>query len=226
MKNTTKSKFLYIGCALLFLSACQQKPKEEKTNQEPEDEKKEIVKPPEGIISLKESKSLYDNYSRNRAGIIKTFERESHHDENFDVARYTSFDFEEVKQYIAFVEQEAKKAKVDVSTFRFYFANYPSEEKFPDGKAVMHPRQNSIFIVPTINVDGKDFGFYIGADGKAKLINNSFKADQQGMGSVDDKSEKSYAGFAPSFFSSATLQGRQSLNFNRGSSGPPPPDDY
>ena len=198
--------------------------KKKQDSQEPgTEEKREPVKAPEQIISLEESKSLYDNYTRNRAGLIEDFERQQHPDKDFEASRYTAFDYAAIKQYLAFIEQEADSAGVDISSLRLYFANYPNEEKFPDGKEVVHPRQNSIFIVPTINVDGKDFGFYIGADGKAKLIKDA--VGEKGMGGTANDNQKAYASFAPNFSAPAWQDG-QSLNFNRGNAGPPPPDDY
>lgn len=204
----------------LMLTACQEVPKKE-DDREPEP--KETVKPPKQIISLEESKSIYDNYSRNRVDLIQQFETERSPDEKFHPARFSSYDYATIKQYMAFIEQEAKAAQVDISSLRFYFANYPNKGDFPDGKKVVHPRQNSIFIVPTIKVDGQDFGFYIGDDGKAKLIKDAVGA--QGIGSTDTKSKKAYASFAPSLNAPA-VQGGQSLNLNRGQSGPPPSPDF
>ena len=223
MKNTRTMTSILVCVFLLMLGACKPSQEKEGPGEGDHDEKKERVKPPKQIISLKESKSLYDNYTKNRVELIEDFERQQHPDKDFEAARYTAFDYSAIKQYIAFIEQEADSAGVDISTLRLYFANYPKEEKFPDGKEVVHPRQNSIFIVPTIKVDGRDFGFYIGADGKAKLIKDA--AQEKGMGSTEKDVQKSYASFVPNF-SAATFQGGQSLNFNRGNAGPPPPDDY
>lgn len=197
---------------LLCLGSCQKTPKTDGS-------RPEEVKPPGGIISLEESKSLYDNYSRNRVEPIQAFELEQNPDAPFVPARFTAFGFEEIKQYISFIEQEAKAANVDISSLRFYFANYPKDPNFPDGRKVVHPRQNSIFIVPTMKVDGSDWGFYIGADGKAKRIKDA-KGDkalgkEQGM--------TSRAGI---FASSASWEDPQSLNLNHGDSGPPPFTDF
>lgn len=219
MKNTPKVTHLLMALMFLALASCQHKEKKE----EPREEPKERVKPPKQIISIEESRSLYDNYSKNRVDIIQQFEAERSPERKFDVARFSSFDYATIKQYMAFIEQEAKDAKVDISSLRFYFANYPDKEKFPDGKRIVHPRQNSIFIVPTIEVDGQDFGFYIGEDGEAKLIKDTKHA--QGIGENGNGSKKAYASFAPTL-SAPVLQGGQSLNLNRGSSSPPPPGDF
>lgn len=219
MKNLGKITTTLSASILLALGACQDLPKK---GDPFEPGKKEEVKPPQGIISLDESKSLYDNYSRNRAELIQKHEMERDPDGKFEPARFSEFNFAEIKQYMAFIEQEAKEAKVDISSLRLYFANYPDQAHFPDGRKIVHPRQNSIFIVPTIKVDGKDHGFYIGEDGKAKLIKDAIGG--QGTGTAPgQQGETSRAGFLPSF---ASMADSQSLNLNHGSSGPPPNTDF
>ena len=216
MKNIGKITTVLSASILFVLGACQELPKKG----DPTDPgKKEEVKPPKGIISLEESQSLYDNYSRNRAVPIQKYEMERDPEGKFEPARFAEFDFAEIKQYMAFIEQEAKEAEVDIATLRFYFANYPNEAHFPDGRKVIHPRQNSIFIVPTMDVDGQDRGFYIGADGKAKQIRDAGK--NEAMGKANGETSK--ASFFPS---SVPLNDLQSLNLNHGDSGPPPDTDF
>ncbi|MBR9853135.1 MAG: hypothetical protein GYB37_00955 [Algicola sp.] len=215
MKNNKNIVIASFGAILLLLGACQQAPKKE----QPTEPKQEKIAPPEGIISLEESKSLYDNYTKNRLDMIQTFEAERNPDEKFVPARFTSFTYSEIKQYMAYVEQEAKEAGVEVTSLRFYFANYPDKPNFPDGKKVVHPRQNSIFIVPTTMMDGKELGFYIGADGKAKPIKGAVGSHEEGG---EDEPNTSQASFAPSLFQN----GDTSLNFNHGGSGPPPYTDF
>lgn len=215
MKNNKNIVIASFGAILLLLGACQQAPKKE----QPTEPKQEKIAPPVGIISLEESKSLYDNYTKNRLDMIQTFEAERNPDEKFVPARFTSFTYSEIKQYMAYVEQEAKEAGVEVTSLRFYFANYPNKEKFPNGAKVVHPRQNSIFIVPTTMVDGKELGFYIGADGKAKPIKGAVGSHEEGG---KDEPNTSQASFAPSLFQN----GDTSLNFNHGGSGPPPYTDF
>ncbi|RUA12642.1 MAG: hypothetical protein DSY83_13955 [Flavobacteriia bacterium] len=224
MKNNRKNTIAFLGSILLLASSCQQGPKKDDTTdpRTPGEPQEEVVSAPSGIITLAESKSLYDNYTKNRVDMIQQFEMERKPDEKFVPARFSDFDYATIKQYIAFIEQEAKEAKVDISTLRIYFANYPDKDRFPDGDKVVHPRQNSIFIVPTMRVDSMDYGFYIGADGKAKLIKNA--VGETGIGYKSNQVERSEAGFVPSL-SSTSID--QSLNLNHGSSGPPPyPDDF
>lgn len=215
MKNYRKTAIAFIGVSFLLIGACQQGPKKE----EPSEPKQEKVLPPEGIISLEESKSLYDNYTKNRVGMIEEYEAERSPDKKHIPARFTSFTYGQMKDYMAYVEQEAEEAGVKVASLRLYFANYPDKPDFPDGKKVVHPRQNSIFIVPTTMMDGEERGFFIDADGKAKPIKGVVGSSEKGENGEPNTSQ---ASFAPSFFQS----GSKSLNLNHGTSGPPPYTDF
>ena len=225
MKNTKKVATVLLGGFFLMLGACQQGPKKEEPNESKvAAEEQQRVDPPEGIISLEESKSLYDNYTKNRMDIIQRYEAERSPEKEFNAARFSSFSYADIKQYMDYIEQEAKEAQVDISSLRFYFANYPEKADFPDGQKIVHPRQNSIFIVPTMKTDNGEYGFYIGEDGKAKLIKNA--VGETAVGSTAKDGNRSYASFAPSFASPVMLQGGKSLNMNHGSSGPPPSGDF
>ncbi|MBW8242770.1 hypothetical protein K1F50_08165 [Muricauda oceani] len=217
MKNNKNIVIASFGAILLLLGACQQGPKKEEPKEsEPRQEK---VAPPKGIISLEESKSLYDNYTKNRLDIIEKFEAERNADEKFVPARFTSFTYADMKQYMHYVEQEAKEAGVKVASLRLYFANYPDKPDFPDGEKVVHPRQNSIFIVPTTMMDGEEQGFYIDAEGKAKPIKGVVGTDDA---DATGETNTAQASFAPSLFQ----RGSTSLNLNHGTSGPPPYTDF
>lgn len=222
MKNNSRAAIAVFGSLLLLLGACQQGPKKDGAaeSETPATTQESIVEPPSGIISLDESKSLYDNYTKHRLNAIQQYEEARSPEAPFEAARFSSFTYDEIKQYMAYIEQEARDAKVDISSLRFYFANYPDKERFPDGKKVVHPRQNSMFIVPTMKVDGVEYGFYIGPDGKAKPIKDAF--GPKGIGNNKTKRIKSYASFAPNL----ALADSTSLNLNHGSSGPPPNSDF
>ncbi|AWX43553.1 hypothetical protein HME9304_00542 [Flagellimonas maritima] len=223
MKNTKKIAYPILGAIFLFLGACQQTPKKEDPNHEPEPTPQK-VKPPKQIITLEESKSLYDNYTKNRVELIRDYELHENKDEKFKPSRFIAFDYDTMKQYMAFIEQEANEAKVDISTIRFYFANYPNEGRFSDGQKVVHPRQNSIFMLPTMNVNGQNYGFYIDADGNARRVKDAVSPN--GIGNTSKTEGKSYASFGPSFSNAFIAQEDQSLTLNHGSSGPPPSGDF
>ncbi|MEM8763883.1 MAG: hypothetical protein AAGD88_08735 [Bacteroidota bacterium] len=213
MKNIKTAKLLVLGFGLTSLVACRTEVKPEKT---PEEEPPTEVEAPEGIITIAKSKELYDNYTRYRAESIEKFEKENFDNDEFVTARYTDFDYEDLKQYLDFVEQEAEKAKVDVSTVRVYFANNGGRT-----------HQNSIFFVPTLKKGDENFGFFISADGSAQLIKDRVRVDVQQQGAeVFKKNQLEKAHPSMLTVSTPMLFDDQSLAYNKGTSGPPPPPDY
>lgn len=201
-----------------------------------EKEKKETpeVLAPVQIVQIDQAKEMYDNYSERRLPLIQHYEDSINGGkEKFDVARYVSYDYETIKQYLAFIEQEAKKANVEISGLRFYFSNYPKGAKFENGDPIVHPRQNSVMLSPTLKKGGRDYLFYIGgteADQKAILLSASFgSVKDQGMGNLSKGDHKSYASFIPNLDKTSTnttlnssFYAGTSLTMNKGGSAPPP----
>lgn len=198
----------------------------EKTKHIPEEkpEEKPVVEAPDNIITLNEADVIYESYSQHRVNLIEPYEKEKRAPgEEFEAARFVDFDYDTVKQYIDYIDQEAAKAGVKkVTKLRLYFANYPNDREFPNKKEVVHPRQNSIFMVPTLDRDGVNYGFYIGSNGKASLITDRNVGNEKGMGLLDEKPQKAYAGFSLN----SSLQGSGSLTLNFGHGGPPPKSDF
>lgn len=229
MKNTKKAlwKFSIISILVFSLTNCgdgNQKPEKENT----QEENPPVVEAPKNIIDLDQADAIYTNYSKHRIPVIESYEtKQRAPSEAFEAARFVDFDYQILKDYIAFVDQEAEKAGVKkVTKLRMYFANYPNENKFPDGKSVVHKRQNSIFMTPTLEKNGGNYSFYIGDDGKPKLIIDWKAKLQKGMGSVNTKQQTQQASLVPNFFTSNSLYSGQSLVLNRGNNGPPPKTEF
>lgn len=208
MKNLTLSFSLALSFLLLF--SC---------NESPSEPKETPVKPPQEIISTKQAQLLFDNYSNKRVPLIQKYEDSINPEKQFDVARYGYYDYKTLKTYMAFIEQEAKKANVDIATVRFYFSNYSDDPK------VKHPGQNTFFMIPTTVVDGKDYGFSVLSDGqgnyKAGLLKNNFIIKQnQPIGQTTGERTKTFASFAPvlPYF----YQDTTSLIMNESNIVPPP----
>lgn len=222
MKNA--KQLLRNVAALAFLGftfiSCNETGKE-KPQQDPEEEPKEPkeIKAPENIISIEDASAIYKNYTDYRVPEIVRYETQQRApSEKFEAARFVDFDYQMIKDYIDYVDKEAENAGVKkVTKLRVYFANYPNEAKFKDGKDVVHPRQNTVFLVPTMAADGGNFGFYIGDDGKAKLL-------KERVNNLNGDSDKSEASILPSF--STMFYSSKSLILNRGHDGPPPFGDF
>ena len=226
MKNLKNLLLLGVCAMLLTLGSCAERTGEDKTKSDVE------VEAPKQVISLEEAKKMYEMYGERRVSMIQHFEDSvniSKKDTSkFDVARYTYYDYKTIKQYLAYIEQEAARAGVEISTLRFYYSNYPDEKRFSDGTPVVHPRQNSIFIIPTLNQDGEEYAFLTEESGQAGkksavLLNGQLNyLDEVKTGMQVEANNKSYAGFSFSATPSPLMFNNGSTILNHGGAAPPP----
>lgn len=204
-----------------------------------------------GIILPEKAHKLYANYENRRVNLIQGYEdaidkkqrdpkklyqqkaqnpKEENNaeadSERFKVARYVSYNYKDLKEYLAYIENEAKLSGEELTTMRFYFANYANEKKYKDGRPVQHPRQNSIMMSPTVNKDGADHIFYTddAADGKRRivLLDDNFNRRKGQEGNQTSPNTKNEASFLPGFFSSssAPFYAARSTTKNEGGSNP------
>ena len=158
MTNFKKVSFPALFAALLLTASCGEQSGQEQTNALGEGE--QTIAPPKQIITLEEAQGLYKNYSERRSPIIENYEdrmakmEDSAEVKPFDVARYGYYDYQTIKDYIAYIESEAERANVELSTLRIYFANYGKQ-----GMADHKPKQNTFMIMPTVKVKGRDYAF-------------------------------------------------------------------
>ena len=226
MKNL-KSPYLYsLFLVIMLIASCGQRSDQSQT------EAKESVSAPEQIISIEEAKSMYDSYTERRAGMIQKFEDSiniSRKDTaQFDVARYTYYDYKTIKQYLAYIEQEAAEAGVEISSLRFYYSNYPDQEKFANGKPVVHPRQNSFFIIPALEYKGDQDAFTTedtGEAGKKRAILLTGDLDPyepDGLGANYQRTKKAHAGVLSVVNYTSAGYANGSTALNEGNAAPPP----
>ncbi|MFX0555197.1 hypothetical protein ACOCEA_00255 [Maribacter sp. CXY002] len=215
MKNTIRlSSFLTL--TILF-SACQEKPKKGNQEESAKGIDEVVFETPKQIISLEEADSLFVNYKNRRASNIIEMEAAYQEDRKpFVPTQFVSFDIDVLKNYIGYVEQEARKGGTEADSLRIYFGNYGKENK-------KNARRNTVFLLPTANVNGDYGGVYIDSNGKAKLVRDWIK-EQQKAGEGDK--QKSEASFMPNFSSAPSLYDGGSLTLNHGGSGPPPKTDF
>ncbi len=196
MKNAQKFVFKFaIALILLFgIVGCDGFTKTSKDIVVTADDVKEI------IISDKQAKTQFDNYSEYRGKIIKIYEDNGRKigdslsrnpqykqgkkeedkagmqadEKGFVPVQYTYYKYDDFKKYLKFIEQETKKAGADISTIRIYFANYSADNPDFDKQ-----KRNTVMFVPTIAIDGNESAYYIsdeGQDGKPRpyLLSDSF----------------------------------------------------
>ena len=226
MRNLTRLISCTICLFTLVLSSCGER------SQEGQDVKKAEVKPPEQIISIEEAKSMYDNYTERRAGLIQHFEDSINigrkDTAQFDVARYTYYDYKTIKQYLAYIEQEAAAAGVEISSLRFYYSNYPDQQNFANGKPIVHPRQNSFFLIPALEVEGEQYAFTTvdtGEAGKKRAVLLTMDLEPyepDGMGAIDYGPKRSHAGIFSLVSYTSPAYANGSTVLNEGNAAPPP----
>ncbi len=215
---------------------------------------------PAQIIPIPLAKDLYDNYSMHRVPIIEFYEdsiRNKKRDQaymqqqykpkddgqaddvknntsitqtGFTAARFVSYDYKTIKNYLKFIEQEADAANIEISTLRFYFSNYPDSKTLPKREKKINPKKNSIMISPTTtNPKGEDFLFYIDVgdkgERKAMRLTDEFAYTEQQTGLYYGFGKRNEASLFPNFSSGALnptlpMFAPQSVTINEGSSHP------
>ena len=235
-KNNVFVLLLLCFTITLTLSNCAEaNPKKEEN---PEKEYKTPTKPPTAnIISDKDAKRMYKRYTKRRVPMIRHYEdsilKKHKKKDTFDIARYVEWDFETIKKYIAYIEEEAKKSKVELSTLRVYFGNNPNKKKFRNGQEVKHPHQNTVFFAPTAKKGNRNALFYLVHDNdgpkKTIFLEDDLSVSQKlnGLGNVDSSEKNNTASLLPSFKSTTKKRPKMFLdttflNLNRGGSSPPP----
>jgi len=250
MKNLKRKWFplSLVFLSIFALSSCVEKDK-------PKDQKP--VEAPDQIVTIQEAKQMYDTYERRRVPLIQRYEdsidRKGYGDKiqqqkidnktneaeaaasaaqkRFDVTRYVYYEYDTIKKYMAYIEAEAEKAGVKISTLRFYLSNYPEQDLFPKDTAA-RVRQNSVFITPTIKEGDKNYAYFgqESAEGKLKMIlldDDLNRSKTQLTSSLYDKDKKSFASFLPEISTSNTSMAPvffddKSYTMNRGGGIPPP----
>jgi len=219
MKTQTIQRLLLLSCIYLMFFSCQ----DPTTHTEPPYE----GPPKDHIISVDRAQEMYDAYSQRRVPIIKKYEDSIAADgSNFTPTRYAEYDLETIKQYIAYIEHEAKEAKVDIQTLRFYLSNYPDSDKFPNGDTVKYPKRNSFFVVPTMAYEGKNVGFYLeeidGVYTALPINRNGLRGKDKNQTQDEPQGSVNEAGFFISTNSATLGSGTTSVILNDGGVAPPP----
>lgn len=218
-RKITAAKILFVSILLFGPISC--KPEKDK---EPDRKTDVVVNAPEQIVTVAQAKTMYEAYGNRRVGLIEKYENEQNPEKKFDVARYGYYDYQTIKDYMAYIEQEAKKANVEIASLRFYFSNYPDQKTFEDGREIKHPRQNSFFLIPTTkSVNNEDYAFYIreGSDGNnlPMLLTDDLNPKKDGgTGREGSGNLKSNASFIPM----PMYYKDRSLILNEGDMVPPP----
>ena len=196
------------------------------------------------IIPLEQAEEMYNTYTDRRVELIKNFENSLDSLNNYDPesktdnqkykaaiqqkengfvpTRYISYDYQALKKYMAFIEQESKKANVNISTLRFYLANYSDKSTDAEKK-----RRNTIMMVPSLQKNGKEYAFFTANDDKDNMKRKAFllteELTEDGTSYSEDKRDKASLGtnFTSLIMAPFAAQSQQSLVGNEGGLHPP-----
>jgi hypothetical protein len=123
---------------------------------------------PDNIISVEEADSLYRTYGQNRAPFIEGGVNKMYEDldKPYEATRFVTADYDKLKAYIAFIDQESKEAGVSPKGLRIYFgATKPTKGK---------PGRETIFLNPVAAFKGVDgnisYAIHTDLDGNKQVI--------------------------------------------------------
>ena len=177
---------------------------------------------PEEIISLDLVEDLYNRYE-DRVLLIDSLETAV---PDFEPTRAILFDYQEIKNYLAYIEKNASEANVRISGLRFYFGKYPNDT-IPEKRG-----KQMLFYNPTIDtvINGVRADLAYAIERQGDEVGVTFLKDI-----IDVKDKRKGAGQAnqqgqyqneasvlslPSF--SAAYYGRDSQAGQGGQHSPPP----
>jgi hypothetical protein len=117
-----------------------------------------IVDAPEMMIPIQRGAQLFYNYKENRIPLIEEYENSNlpNGEDEYLATTSITFDFEMMKQYMKYVEQEAEAAGTDIKGLRVYLGQYSKN------KNEKHPRAETVFFNPTMLLkSGNEVAFAI-----------------------------------------------------------------
>ena len=205
-----KITFLAVAfTATLLIVSCENKPCNCGDQETP------VLGAPANIIPIAAADSLYQNYGNSRVPLIERAENITEEgdtipkeDANYkQTTRYVSFSFKEMKKYMAYIEQQADSANIEILQLRVYLGKYGRKVKNKDKS-----NRGTVFFNPAAE--------FVSADGTRDTVSFAIKKGAKGkyqavtVGSVLDGSALD-----------AEMGGQdiQSLSENIGHLAPPPP---
>ena len=133
---------------------------------------------PGNIIPLQVADSLYQNYGNSRVSLIEMAENITEEgdtipkeDANYKQAtRLVSFSFAEMKKYMAYIEQQADSAGVEITELRVYFGKNKKGLKKDAGKATVFFNPAALLDLPDGTKDVVSFAILNLPDGTKKAV--------------------------------------------------------
>ena len=124
-------------------------------------------KKPENIIKAEQAVKMYHNYNRRVELINKAYQIDGN-GEDFRSTRSLFYDLDDLYNYLGYIKQQSKKAKINPSGVRIYFAEY--DEDYIRDKKSDYAKRQTIFITPTVEHQGEHLGYTLDKNFKIRYL--------------------------------------------------------
>tara|TARA_Y100000815_G_C13282623_1_gene477556 strand:+ start:183 stop:818 length:636 start_codon:yes stop_codon:yes gene_type:complete len=140
-------------CGLFLFGSCQEP--SQKTDETP-------TAAPSNIISLADANFLYQNYTSGNVPLLEdALQKDTTYLEdgvNKRATRSLFIPYDQLKQYLKYIEQQSDSANVDITGLRIYLGKYASNGKYPNGKPSKYRAVSTVFLNPTAKFPTVDGG--------------------------------------------------------------------
>jgi len=165
-----------------------------------------ILGVPSNIIPLASADSLYKNYGNSRVDLIELAENITEEGDTIpkEDARYKKatravrLPYKQLKEYLAYIEQEADTAGVEIVELRVYFGKYNDTfiEKNKKGRATVFLNPATEFTLADGKKDTVSYAIITGANGakRAEMVGKILNPKEGDVGLGDDEEIDSQSG--------------------------------
>ena len=165
-----------------------------------------ILGAPSNIIPLASADSLYKNYGNSRVDLIELAENITEEGDTIPkedakykkATRAVRLPYKQLKEYLAYIEQEADTAGVEIVELRVYFGKYNDTfiEKTKKGRATVFLNPATEFTLADGKKDTVSYAIITGANGakRAEMVGKILNPKEGDVGLGDDEEIDSQSG--------------------------------
>ena len=140
------------------------------------------IKKPNHIIQSDFAQKIYHLYD-NREQLINKVVRKNSEGNDFNATRSLFYDIDDLFDYLVYIKKLSKKAEVQPSGLRFYFALY-ADDYIRNGEDKKYAKRQTFFIAPTTEVkDDKGniehLGYTLDNNFKVELLQEKIRLDRR-----------------------------------------------
>lgn len=165
-----------------------------------------VLSAPGNIIPLAAADTLYKDYGNSRVSLIELAENITEEGDTIvegdarykKATRAVTMPYKAFKEYIAYIEQEAKAADVEIAEMRFYFGkfknNFPKKNK--KGRATLFLNPAAEFTLSDGTKDTVSYAIVTGVDGKkrAEMVGSILNPKEGELAVEDGETIESQSG--------------------------------